>query len=294
VAAPSPGGTDWFEVDFGVARTIHEVDLYFLDDADGPAEATGDVASSGFPDPTGATGPTVRPPDSYEVQKWTGDAWARVEGQRRSPRKATGRRGNRVTFPKISTERVRVVLHHQNGATSGLTEIEVWGAGDLPLPPPSRPAQNLAWNPGDRDFPRILASFTGPTDDAARAVDGRLSFTYYSRNRWTSWGSPNVEDWLEVDLGRAHRLGSVELYLYGDGRGVAAPAAYRVETLKDGAWVVAPEADRNPEVPTAWALNRVELEPVEARQIRIVLTHDGAMRSGMTELRIFPPRSRTP
>ena len=125
-------------------------------------------------------------------------------------------------------------------------------------------------------------------------MDGHLSFTYYSRNRWTSWESPNAEDWLELDLGRTRRLGSVELYLYGDGRAVAAPAAYRVETLQDDVWVVASEVARNPESPTAWALNRVELEPVEARRLRIVLTHDGTMRSGLTELRIFPARSQAP
>ncbi len=294
VAAPSPGGTDWLEVDFGVARTVREVDLYFLDDADGPVEATGEMASSGFPDVPGARGPTVRPPASYQVQRWTGDAWVRIEGQRRSPEAATGRRANRVTFPEITTERVRVVLEHQAGATSGLTELEVWGAGELPLPLPWRSASNLAWNPGDQDFPRVRASFTGPTDGAAQAVDGRLSFTYYSRNRWTSWSSPNAEDWLEVDLGRTHRLGSVELYLYGDGRGVAAPAAYRVETLQDGGWVDASEVDRSPEVPTAWALNRLELEPVEARRVRIVFAHDKTMRSGLTELRIFPARSQVP
>ncbi|MEJ2202711.1 MAG: discoidin domain-containing protein [Gemmatimonadota bacterium] len=294
VAAPSEGGRDWFEVDFGIARTLREVDLYFLDDADGPVEATGEMGSSGFPDLPGSTGPTVRPPASYDVQRWDGTGWVEVAGQQRTPSAPAGRRANRVIFPEMSTERIRVVLHHQPGATSGVTEVEAWGPGNLPLPSPTAPARNLAWNPGDREFPRVRASFTGAGDAVAQAVDGRLSFTYYSRNRWTSRGSPDAEDWLEVDLGRTHRLGAIELYLYGDGRGVAAPSSYRVETWREGAWVTAAERARSPETPTAWALNHVVLEPVEARRVRVVLTHDGTRRAGLTELRIFPEEDRTP
>jgi hypothetical protein len=325
VAAPAPGGVDWFEVDFGAERRIREVTLHFLDDADGPrVEATGEVEASGYPDPTrrpelaGSTGPSVRPPASYEVQRWDGAAWVDVAGQHRTPAVPAGRRANRVTFPEVVTAKVRVVLHHQHGATSGLTEIEAWSAqgdsgggriaegdvaaetfGDVPVGggsanrPQGRPATavaNLAWNPGDRDLPRVSASFTGQTDRVEQAVDGRISFTRYSRNRWTAYGSPNAADWLEVDFGAPRAVGRVELYLYGDGRGVAAPAAYRVETWNGRTWVGATERTRVPRTPTAWALNTVELEPVEASRLRVTFTHDGSMRSGLTELRVFAPR----
>jgi hypothetical protein len=187
------------------------------------------------------------------------------------------------------------VLHHQPGTTSGLTEIEAWGSGALPLPPPTADVENLAWNPGDRPFPRVRASFTGSTDRVEQAVDGRLTFTYYSRNRWTSSGSPNAEDWLEVDFGGVRRVGRLDLYLYGDGYGAAAPRAFRVEAWVDGAWEVAVARSRTPEQPTAWALNRVELaQPVETARVRVVFTHDGPLRSGLTELRIFPAESREP
>jgi len=118
-------------------------------------------------------------------------------------------------------------------------------------------------------------------------VDGRLSFTRYSRNRWTAYGSPNAEDWLEVDFGGLRRVGSVELYLFGDGRGVAAPRSYRIEAWIGDSWVRAAERARTPENPTAWALNTVTLEPVETSRLRVVFTHDGELRSGVTELRVF-------
>ncbi|MDP2955420.1 MAG: discoidin domain-containing protein [Longimicrobiales bacterium] len=305
VAGPSAEGVDWFEVDFGAERRIQEVDLYFLDDAGGPpVEATGEVERSGFPDGPGATGPSVRPPASYELQSWDGSAWLDVPAQRRAPQAPTGRRANRVTFPELATGRIRVLLHHQPGATSGLTELEAWSAAGLPLDAaPDAPGAagagvagagvraarvaNLAWNPGDRDFPKVSASHTSESDRVGQAVDGRLSFTRYSRNRWTCFGSANAEDWLEVDFGAPRAVGRVELYLYGDGRGVAAPRSYRVEAWVGGAWVATAERARMPPLPMAWALNVVELEPVETERVRVVFTHAGELRSGLTELRVF-------
>lgn len=286
VAAPSAGGSDWFHVDFGAARTLQEVTLYFLDDAGGPpVEATGEVETSGFPDVAGrpdlagSTGASVRPPASYDVEYWDGAAWADVPGQRRAPEAPAGRRANRVTFPPLATERVRVVLRHQDGATSGLTELEAWSADALPLAPPTAAPANLAR--------AATASSTGANDRVEQAVDGRLSFTRYSRNRWTAYGSPDAEDWLEVALDGEHAVRRVELYLYGDGRGVGAPAAYRLEAWRDGAWAPVAERGRAPERPTAWALNAVELEPVETARLRVVFTHDGTLRSGLTEVRVF-------
>jgi hypothetical protein len=292
VAGPSADGADWFEVDFGAERRLQEVDLYFLDDARGPrVEVGGEVEASGFPDLPGAAGPMVRPPASYDLQHWDGAAWVDVPGQARAPETPAGRRANRVTFPALSTTRIRVVLHHQQGSTSGLTEFEAWSAEPLPMTPAGDSARvgNLAWNPGDRDFPRVSASFTGENDRVEQAVDGRLSFTRYSRNRWTAFGSPNAEDWVEVDFGTPRSVGRVELYLYGDGRGVAAPRSYRIEAWNGTAWVVAGERARTPEAPTAWALNTVALEPLETQRLRVVFTHDGDARSGLTELRVLPP-----
>ena len=229
------------------------------------------------------------PPASYEVEYWDGERWKEAPGQRRAPRKPAGRRANRVTFQELATTRIRVVLRHQPGSTSGLTELEAWSAEPLPMAAAAgAPAANLAWNPGDRAHPRVSASYTYDADHVEQAVDGRIAFTRYSRNRWSAAGSPNAEDWLEVDFGGPRSVGGVELYLFGDGRGLAAPRAYRVETWNGSAWVAAVERVRTPTAPTAWALNTVVLEPVETSRVRVVLTHDTATRSSLTELRVLP------
>jgi hypothetical protein len=171
--------------------------------------------------------------------------------------------------------------------------LEAWSADALPLSPAGGstardPAANLAWNPGDRPYPKVSASYTSAGDQVERAVDGRLSFTRYSRNRWTAYQSPNASDWLEVDFGAARTVGKVDLYLYGDGRGVAAPRDVSVERWDGSAWVDVPVLSRTPPSPTAWALNTLEVAPVETSRLRVVFLHDLPAASGVTEVRIFP------
>ncbi len=281
--------SDWLEIDFGVERPLTHVQLYFLDDVHGPpVEAVGEEATSGFPLPVPAGERPVLPPASYALEMWDGEGWRAIPDQRRSPETATGRRANTVSFPEVRASRVRAVLRHAPGATSGLTEIEAWGPGALPLPEPADPVANLAWNPGDRPWPRVGASFTGPADDAAQAVDGKLSLTRYSRNRWTAYRSPNARDWLEVDLGEEREVGRIELYLYGDGRGVAAPAEYAVEVWTVDGWREAPAVRRIPALPAAWAMNTVELEPVRTTRLRVRFTHQPPAVAGVTEIRVWP------
>jgi len=275
-------------VDFGIQRPLTEVKLYFLDDETVPVvEAVGEEEDSGFPWRAARAGPRSVPPDSFSLERWTGVEWVEVTGQVREPKYPAGRRANAVRFPEVRTDRVRVVLFLREGATVGLTELEAWGPGELPLPEPTAPDPNLALNPDREGYPRVSASFTYEGDTPWEAVDGRLSLTRYARNRWTAYGTPHPEDWLAVEFGGEVEVGRVELFFYGDGRGVGAPADYRVEVWNDGAWEVAPPLTRRPETPLAWALNRVLLAPVRTSRIRVVLKHAHPLASGVAEVRVF-------
>ena len=82
-------------------------------------------------------------------------------------------------------------------------------------------------------------------------------------------------------------MGRVELFLFGDGHGVAAPEEYRIELWRDTGWEAATIRSRVPEEPMAWALNSVELEPVQARKLRVILRPALPAATGVSELRIF-------
>jgi hypothetical protein len=99
----SPNASDWLEIDFGAPKQVGRIDLHIYDDRGG-----------------------VQAPKSYTVEFWTGAGWKEVADQRKDPAAPAGGRVNTVTFPQMTTARIRVVFTHQAPARSGLTEIEVW------------------------------------------------------------------------------------------------------------------------------------------------------------------------
>jgi hypothetical protein len=161
-----------------------------------------------------------------------------------------------------------------------LTELEVWGAAELPLPQPTAVSLNLARGAA------VTASFTSEFDDAAQVNDGRIAFTRYSRNRWTAYGSPNLSDWVELDLGAQQRVGGIDVYLWGDDRGVTAPRSYAVEYWDGASWQAVTERERLPAEPATWARNTVSIAPVETSRLRLWFEHVLPGASGVTEIEV--------
>ncbi|MEV6036569.1 NEW3 domain-containing protein [Nonomuraea sp. NPDC052116] len=107
--SPNPG--DHLGVDFGVPTQVSDVRFYAYDDGGG-----------------------VRAPASYRLEFWDGSAWREVPGQARTPREP-GAALNRITFPALTTTRIRLVFGNPPGAYVGVTELQVWSpaAGDTRL-----------------------------------------------------------------------------------------------------------------------------------------------------------------
>jgi hypothetical protein len=220
------------------------------------------------------------------VEEWTGGRWRAVRGQVRTPARPEGHRANTVAFPRIRTAKLRVVFTHRPGAATGLTEIEAWTHTPLPLPPPTGPGPDLAYNPTGRGFPRASASFTSRYDSVAEVNDGRIAFTRASRNRWTAYGSPHPSDWVEIEFGARRTVRAVDLYLWGDSGGVKAPRRYAVEYWDGRGWAGATVLAQTPGRPETWALNTVVIAPVETEKIRVVFEHALPAFTGVTELMV--------
>lgn len=258
----SPNAADSLEVDFGVPRPIDQVRLYLLDD-----------------------GERVVAPERFAVESWNGRDWVEVPGQRRVPERPTGHRANVVSFPVLDVQRLRVVFQHDTGGRTGLTELEAWGplTGPYRVAPP--PAGNLALNLDGQGFPKASASFHDVFGGLPRwANDGKTVYQPNPVNRWTSYGSTNATDWLEVDFGEAKEVGRVELCLYDDRGGVQPPAAYAVQFWTGSEWREVSDPIKIPAEPVGSAVNTVTFARVTATRIRIVFTHRGAARSGLSEL----------
>jgi hypothetical protein len=79
-------------------------------------------------------------------------------------------------------------------------------------------------------------------------------------------------------------VATVDVYLLGSRSGLAAPESYRVEYWSGGAWRDASVRSRVPARPTAWARNRIVIEPVVTDGLRVVFAHARPAVTGVTEL----------
>ena len=261
----SPNASDSVVIEFGAKRIVHTAKLYLLDDDKG-----------------------VFPPVRFDLEYWDGNEWQPIPTQTRAPEKPTGRRANVIRFPALATEKVRAVLHHADGGKSGLTEFEVWGDAKLPLAEPPHPAGNFAYNPGDKPFPKASASYADRFGGKpALAIDGKTNFLPSPTNRWTSYESPNETDWLEVDFGSEKEFARIELAIYDDRGGVQPPAKYEVEFWDGKQWQPVANAKKVPEKPTGSQFNEVRFDRVKASKVRVVFTHAGKARSGVSEIFIW-------
>ncbi len=256
--AGSPNAMDGATIDFGAARRVESVKLYFLDDSSG-----------------------VTPPARYELAAWRNGAWVRIAGQRRSPAQAMGQRANSITFPAVTTSSLRVLFTPRPGSAVGLSEIEAWGRAALPFPAAVAASPDLAWGAV------TSASFTSQFDQVNEVNDMTVAFSHYSRNRWTAFGSPNASDWVQLDLQGRHRIEQVELHLWGDGTGVKAPKRYTIQSWDGTAWVDARVISQVPLRPQVSSVNTVRIAPVTTNRVRVVFEHDLPAVSGLTEIMIW-------
>jgi len=277
--AGSPNEQDWLEVDFGTERTVQELKLYFVDDG---AAATGPDTAGSRP----GGGSLVRAPARYEVQLWRNGQWQPARERGRVPLTPEGHRANTVELDPGPASRLRVLFTPRPGLAVGVSELEAWSDSPLPLPEPTSPSPDLAYNPSGEGYPRMTASYQ--PRNARQLNDGVILFPRNGRNRWTAAQSPNAEDSVELDLGRPQLVGLIELFLIADGA-VRAPAAYRIEYWNGTGWTAVAERSRLPARPLAPALNTVAIEPVATPRLRLLFTHSPGGFTGLTEVVVRGP-----
>jgi hypothetical protein len=149
------------------------------------------------------------------------------------------------------------------------------------------------------------ASFTTTTPAAqatspANAVDGFtvsappvVSGSFVGTNPiWGTQGSPNPQDWLQLDLAAPTRLNTVRLYFYSNkafgvgGNTYREPADYTVQYLTASGWVDVPGQVKSPATPMP-NYNQVDFPPLVTRQLRVLLTRAGSFGVGVKEIQLF-------
>ncbi len=261
----SPNASDWVEIDLGIPRRVDTVKLYFLDD-----------------------GAKIVAPEDYQLQTWNAGEWKPLPSQRRAGGHPAGHRPEITTFPAIDLQKLRINIIHAKSGKSGLTEIEVWGDAVNPFAPAPPPAGNLAFNPKTEGFPKATASFSDRFGGSPnKAIDGKIIFLPTPMNRWTSYGSPNATDWLEVDFGAEKEVGRAILHIYDDRGGVQPPEKYTIQAWSAGQWRDVDNQAFQPGVPTGGMANTATFAKITTSRIRVVFTNKGKARSGVTELEVW-------
>lgn len=262
--AGSGHDADTVTLDFGVRRPVEQVSLYFLDDSAG-----------------------IVPPAAYVIQWWHDSTWETIPSERRQPAEPEGHRANVVTFPRLSTPKLQLIVKHRPGTYTGLSEMEAWARAEPPFAGASALSGNVAINASGTGYPKVSASFTAPGSHVETANDGVMAYNHYSDNRWSARGTPNRRDWLQVDFGSPHRVARAEIHFAGDGGGLAAPRSYLLQYWNGTRWLDVREERRLPTTPQAAAVNTVWFAPVETGRMRVVMEHAVPSASAITELRIW-------
>ena len=166
----------------------------------------------------------------------------------------------------------------------------------------------------------VSASFTAPDTELRFAVDGFsisgpavapgsyvMTPSYSAPNTiWGTKGSPNAEDWLEVDLGSARRFDGVKLYFYSnkefgigppqgpavEGNTYREPSRYTVQYHDGAGWVDVPAQVARPAIPRA-NYNHATFAPVTARRLRVLMAPQPGYGIGVKELQVFDSGSVT-
>ncbi|MFF3333854.1 Ig-like domain-containing protein [Streptomyces sp. NPDC002888] len=107
-ARGSGNAEDWYEIDLGRPRRVDDVRLYFYSDK----------RPGGYAEPA-----------LYTVQYQDGGGrWKDVAGPVKSPVNPRANL-NEVRFRKVTTQKLRVLMRHRDGHSSGLKEIQAFATG---------------------------------------------------------------------------------------------------------------------------------------------------------------------
>ncbi len=136
--------------------------------------------------------------------------------------------------------------------------------------------------------------------DPANAVDGftisglpvvRGSYTG-TNPIWGDMGSPNAQDWYQVDFGAPTTFNNVKLYFYSNkkfgsgGNTYREPAAYTVQYFNGTDWVDLAGQLHSPGTPQP-NYNEVYSAPVTAQKMRVLMTRTTGYGVGLKEVQVF-------
>ena len=145
--AGSPNATDQLEVDLGSAQPVDDVRLYFY-----RSSSTATVAG-------------YAAPSLYTLEYRDAAGWHVIPQQARTPVYSTANY-NRVQFPQVTADRLRVTVTHASGFRTGLKEIQAYATGVAAPPATNAAPKASAYRDPTYDQPGQVRLIGTVSDDA--------------------------------------------------------------------------------------------------------------------------------
>jgi hypothetical protein len=131
----------------------------------------------------------------------------------------------------------------------------------------------------------VTASHVGSGTSTGSAIDGFPTNEPF----WGAGGSPNSQDWYEVNFNQTRTVNEVWLY-FKDSRPQSAtyraPSSYNIQYLNGSTWTTVSNQVKSPSAP-AGNFNKVQFTPVSAQRIRVLATNASGAKTGLTEVKMF-------
>jgi hypothetical protein len=199
---------DNIQVNFNVTQTIADIDVYTLKNTPNNGSIVNDT--------TPATSYGIR---DFNVQYWTGTAWADVPGGAVTGNTLAKRR---FVFPNISTDKIRVLVNDSaDHLFSRVVEIEAFTCTAVPVPPPP-PTPTPTPTPCPTNVALATAGSTAVASSqysanfpASGAIDGE-----HNGNNWGAAGAGGWNDQtrgvfpddIQVNFSGSQTINAIDVY----------------------------------------------------------------------------------
>lgn len=120
---------------------------------------------------------------------------------------------------------------------------------------------------GHKDEEKRWQTFTVPADKVWEAIDGSIK----EGNGWTTKGSKDTEDWVQIDFKEEQFVFESNLYLNEDDVEIKLPTDYQIQYWDGAVWKETEVLYSNAEIQKQ--LNKVIFKPVKTNKIRVAVSH---------------------
>ncbi len=281
---------DFVEVAFNGSQTINEIDVFTIQDNFGsPSPPTELMTFSLY----GIT--------AFDVQYWTGSAWATVPGGAIVGNNKVWRK---VTFPDVTTTKIRVLVNNSLANYSRITEIEAYTPSGAPTPTPT-PTPSPSPTPSGTNV--ALAANGGiasasSTFSAAYAVSGVNN----GDRSGAGWGGGSggwndatdsaYPDWVEIAFSGSQTINEIDVFTVQDNFGSPSNptegmtfslygiTGFDVQYWTGSAWINVPNGSI---VGNNLVWRKILFSDISTTKIRVSVNNSLAFYSRITEIEAY-------